>query len=54
MIDVIDAFANVVDFDIGNVIKYVCRWREKGGINDLKKAKWYLEHAINKLESKEV
>lgn len=54
VIDVIDAFTNVIDFDIGNVIKYVCRWREKGGINDLKKAKWYLEHAIDKLESKEV
>ena len=31
---------------IGNVIKYVSRYRHKGGMNDLKKAKWHL----NKLE----
>lgn len=50
VIDVIDAFTDVVAFDLGNVIKYVCRWKNKNGIEDLKKAKWYLEHAIAKLE----
>ena len=50
VIDVIDAFTDVVAFDLGNVIKYVCRWKNKNGVEDLKKAKWYLEHAIAKLE----
>ena len=26
----------------GNVVKYVWRWREKGGRQDLQKANWYL------------
>ena len=32
----------------GNVIKYVCRHREKNGLEDLQKAKWYLERLIRK------
>jgi len=31
----------------GNVIKYVSRYRNKGGIEDLRKAKWYLEKLID-------
>ena len=34
----------------GNVIKYVCRWREKGGIEDLKKARVYLNTLIEEYE----
>lgn len=54
VIDVIAAFteelSGIVAFDIGNVIKYVCRFSNKNGVEDLKKAKWYLEHAIANLE----
>ena len=32
------------------IIKYVYRWRRKGGVEDLKKAKWYLERLIEKTE----
>lgn len=35
-----------IGFCVGNVIKYVSRWRKKGGAEDLKKAKVYLEWAI--------
>ena len=35
-----------VDYCIGNVIKYVSRWRKKGGVEDLKKARVYLTWAI--------
>lgn len=35
----------------GNVIKYVSRWRQKNGIDDLNKAKHYLEKLIE-VESK--
>jgi len=34
---------NKLDFNSGNVIKYVTRFRDKNGIEDLKKAKKYLE-----------
>ncbi len=37
-------------FDVGNALKYVGRHRMKGGIEDLKKALWYLDHAIERLE----
>ena len=39
------------DFCILNAFKYLYRHRKKGGILDLKKAKWYLEYAID-LEEK--
>ena len=29
-----------------NVIKYVCRYLNKNGVEDLKKAKWYLNKLI--------
>lgn len=35
-------------FLIGNVLKYVSRYPHKNGLEDLKKAKWYLERLIQK------
>lgn len=34
----------------GNVLKYIWRWKKKNGIEDLRKAKWYLERLIKLLE----
>lgn len=56
-IDVIEAFTfdlkGVEAFDAGNALKYLCRWKSKNGLQDLKKAKWYLEHLINHVEKLE-
>lgn len=41
-----------VGYCLGNVIKYVSRWRKKGGIEDLKKAQVYLGWAVEKEEEK--
>ncbi len=30
----------------GNVVKYISRWRQKGGVEDLRKAKHYIEKLI--------
>lgn len=30
----------------GNVVKYVSRWRTKGGVEDLRKARHYLDKLI--------
>ena len=38
-------------FALGNVIKYVSRNEHKNGIEDLKKAKWYLDKIISELEN---
>lgn len=44
---------NKLPFAIGNVIKYVCRYDAKNGIEDLRKAIRYIEMQINLLEGKE-
>lgn len=33
-----------------NALKYLCRWHKKNGVEDLKKAKWYIEYLINMKE----
>lgn len=43
--------ANGIGYFEGNVIKYVTRWRDKGGTADLEKAKHYLELLLE-LEAK--
>ena len=54
VIDVIEAFtANLEGYEAthtGNVIKYICRWKEKNGLEDLKKAQWYLNRLIENIE----
>ena len=37
---------NGLGFAEGNVIKYICRWREKNGIEDLEKAVRYIQLLI--------
>lgn len=32
----------------GNVLKYICREARKGGVEDLKKARWYLDRLIER------
>lgn len=44
---------NNIPYLEGNVIKYVSRWRSKGGVADLEKAKHYIDLLIE-LEGKSV
>lgn len=57
VIDVIEAFTfdlnGIEATDTGNVIKYICRWKQKNGVQDLKKAMWYLSHLIERVEKNE-
>lgn len=39
--------ANNIGYFEGNVIKYVTRWRAKGGTADLEKAKHYIDLLID-------
>lgn len=41
---------NFIGFLIGNVFKYCYRYRNKNGLEDLKKAAWYLNRAIKEIE----
>ncbi len=38
--------ANNMGFCEGNVVKYISRWEMKGGVDDLEKAKHYIEMLI--------
>ena len=53
-IDVIEAFTHGLNgieaTDPGNVIKYICRWKKKNGLQALQKAQWYLNHLIKHVE----
>lgn len=55
VIDVIAQFTKGLDgveaFAIGNTLKYICRFDKKNGVEDLKKAKWYIDHVIEYRES---
>ena len=58
VIDVIEAFtyelSGIEATDTGNIIKYICRWKKKNGLEDLKKANWYLNHLIDHVEKENV
>lgn len=43
---------NELPFHEANVVKYVSRWKAKGGVEDLKKARWYLDRLIALVEGK--
>jgi len=36
----------------GNIIKYIWRYKNKNGIQDLEKAQWYLNRLIKYIEEK--
>ena len=38
---------NNLGFGAGNIIKYLCRYKRKNGIEDLKKARHYLDLLID-------
>jgi hypothetical protein len=46
-IDITEQF----NFNLGNALKYVIRSRHKGSeVQDLKKARWYIDREITRLE----
>lgn len=54
-IDVIKAFTSDLRgygaYATGNILKYVMRWSNKNGVEDLKKAKWYIDDLIRHVEN---
>lgn len=39
------------NFNLGNAMKYIWRTEHKNGLEDLKKARWYLDDEIRRLEN---
>ena len=59
-IEIIDCIENIVDdlppkeaFNAGQVIKYISRYNNKNGLEDLKKAEWYLGRLIKNVKERE-
>lgn len=51
-IEVIDFIEDKeLDFLEGNIIKYTTRYKKKNGLEDLKKAQWYLNKLIERVEN---
>lgn len=44
---------HLIGYYWGNIIKYISRWPKKGGAEDLKKARVYLDWLIKEAEGKE-
>jgi Protein of unknwon function (DUF3310) len=42
---------NDLPFHEGEIVKYITRWRDKGGIKDLEKVEWYV-HRLMEREQK--
>lgn len=49
--DVLKDCKGVDAFCIGNAIKYLWRYNHKNGLEDLKKARWYLNRIINNIDN---
>lgn len=50
----VDGWPPATGYRLGNVLKYLWRHREKGGVESLKKAAWYLQREIAALEAEAV
>jgi hypothetical protein len=56
VIDIIESIVNSMDLTpfqgvcLGNAIKYLARFKNKNGAEDLRKAKWYIDKLISTLE----
>ena len=56
VIDILKAFTEDLNgieaICTGNILKYICRWNKKNGLQDLEKAQWYLSYLINLIKEK--
>lgn len=49
-IKIIEALGHGESFCIGNALKYICRYKNKNGVEDLRKAVWYINRVIEQHE----
>ena len=47
---ILDQNLNYMD---GNVVKYITRYKHKNGLEDLKKARWYINRIIEEKENED-
>lgn len=42
-----------MNFNVGNAVKYLWRYEGKNGLEDLKKAAWYVNREIKRMEKQD-
>ena len=56
-IEVIEAFTDGLNgieaVDVGHILRYITRYKKKNGLQDVRKAAWYINHLIQYLEKQE-
>lgn len=52
--DIVDELPGKEAVAVANVIKYISRYKYKNGIEDVKKARWYIERLIDTLEEDDI
>lgn len=45
-IDYLESLGIAEDFCVGNALKYLSRYKHKNGVEDLRKAQWYLNRVM--------
>lgn len=54
-IDVMEAFtadlSGAEAVNTSNIIKYILRWKNKNGLEDLEKCRWYLDRLIKNVKA---
>lgn len=57
VIDCIEAFTEdltgIEAVCVGNILKYICRYKKKNGLQDVLKSRWFCEKLIKYLEEQE-
>ena len=46
--------ANELEFRVANIVKYVCRYKDKNGLQDLEKAQHYLDMLKEELQAAKI
>ena len=50
-IEVVESWG--LNYHEGTILKYLSRWKRKGGVEDLEKAQWFLTRYIEKVRADE-
>ena len=57
VIDCIEAFTEdltgIEAVCVSNILKYICRYKKKNGLQDVLKSRWYIEKLIRHLQTEE-
>ncbi len=48
----VDGYDGIEGFYVGNIVKYLYRANQKGGLESLEKAQWYMNELVRELKNR--